>query len=70
MSINTKLLSEICTVPGAPGFEKKIRDLVLLELKGLVDEVQTDNMGNVYAIKKGALPDDQRKKSDGRSAHG
>lgn len=51
--INTALLNKICTVPGAPGFEKQIRDLVLNEIKDLVDEIQTDNMGNVYAIKKG-----------------
>ncbi len=53
MSINTTLLKTICTTPGAPGFEQKIRALVLKELEGLVDEVEIDNMGNVYAIKKG-----------------
>jgi len=53
MSINTSLLNKICTTPGAPGFEKKIRELVLNEIKGLVDEVEIDNMGNVYAIKRG-----------------
>jgi endoglucanase len=53
MSINTTLLNTICTTPGAPGFEQKIRGLVLKELEGLVDEIEVDNMGNVYAIKKG-----------------
>ncbi len=53
MSINTTLLNTICTTPGAPGFEQKIRELVLKELEGLVDEIEVDNMGNVYAIKKG-----------------
>ena len=53
MSINTELLNIICTTPGAPGFEKRIRDLVLKEVKDLVDEVEIDNMGNVYAIRKG-----------------
>jgi tetrahedral aminopeptidase len=62
MAINTKLLSEICTVPGAPGFEKKIRDLVMSELKSLVDEIETDNMGNVYAIKRGTKPEAERKR--------
>ena len=62
MAINTKLLGQICTVPGAPGFEKRIRDLVLKELKGLTDEVQTDNMGNVYAIKRGSSKPADRKK--------
>lgn len=53
MAINTTLLKTICTTPGAPGFEQKIRSLVLNELEGLVDEIEIDNMGNVYAIKKG-----------------
>ncbi|MCO4814480.1 MAG: M42 family metallopeptidase [Flavobacteriales bacterium] len=51
--MNTTLLNTICTTPGAPGFEQKIRELVLKELEGLVDEIEVDNMGNVYAIKKG-----------------
>lgn len=51
--INVSLLSEICQIPGAPGFEKAIRNRVLEELKDLVDEVQIDAMGNVIAIKKG-----------------
>lgn len=53
MAINTALLNKICTTPGAPGFEKEIRELVLQEIKGLVDDVEIDNMGNVYAIKRG-----------------
>lgn len=53
MAINTTLLNKICTTPGAPGFEKQIRELVLQEVKGLVDEIEIDNMGNVYAIKRG-----------------
>lgn len=62
MPINTQLLGEICTVPGAPGFEKKIRELVLKELKGLVDELELDNMGNIYAIKRGSKPENERKR--------
>ena len=46
-------MAEICKTPGAPGFEQRVRELVLRELEGIVDEVQLDNMGNVYAIKKG-----------------
>lgn len=53
MSINTDLLKTICTTPGAPGFEQKVRELVLKEIKELADEVEIDNMGNVYAIKRG-----------------
>lgn len=53
MAINTELLNKICTTPGAPGFEQKVRELVINEVKDLVDEVEVDNMGNVYAIKRG-----------------
>lgn len=53
MSINTALLNKICTIPGAPGFEKRIREFVIEEIKDLVDDMEIDNMGNVYAIKRG-----------------
>lgn len=53
MSINVNLLKEIAEVAGAPGHEQRIREVVLREIKPLVDEVTIDNMGNVYAIKKG-----------------
>ena len=52
-TINIKLLKEICEVAGAPGFEQPIRELVLKELKKIVDDVTVDNMGNVIALKKG-----------------
>ena len=55
MAINTALLSKICTTPGAPGFEQKVRELVIEQVTPLVDEVQVDNMGNVYAIKRGTV---------------
>lgn len=51
--MNVDLLNKIATTPGAPGFEKRIRDLVIEEVKPLVDELEFDNMGNVYAIKRG-----------------
>lgn len=54
--MNIKLLKEICETPGAPGFEQRIRKVVLRELKGLADEVNIDNMGNVIAHKKGKAP--------------
>ena len=53
MPINVELLNKICQAPGAPGYEIKIRELVLKELKGLVDSVSIDSMGNVVALKKG-----------------
>jgi endoglucanase len=53
MELNIPLLKEICEIAGAPGYEKRIRDFVIKEVTPLVDEVRTNNMGNVYAIKKG-----------------
>jgi endoglucanase len=51
--INVALLKTICETPGAPGFEQRIREVVLQEVRPLVDEVSVDNMGNVIALKKG-----------------
>lgn len=62
MPINTKLLAQICTTPGTSGFEQRIRALVLKELKGLTDEVEIDNMGNIYAIRRGTTKESERKK--------
>ena len=51
--INTKLLAEICETAGAPGHEQRVREIVLREVKSMVDDIKIDNMGNVIAIKKG-----------------
>ncbi len=53
MNLNIPLLARVCEAPGAPGYEKKIRELVLAELKGLADEVRVDNLGSVVAVKRG-----------------
>ncbi len=51
--MNIDLLAEICKTPGAPGFEEKVRKVVLREVESLCDSVEIDNMGNVYAFRKG-----------------
>ena len=51
--INVPFLKTICETPGAPGFEQRIRELVIREVTPLVDEVSLDNMGNVIALKRG-----------------
>lgn len=50
---NIDLLKRICETPGAPGYESKIRALVMEEIAPYADELKVDNMGNVVAIKKG-----------------
>jgi len=56
MSLNISLLKKICELPGAPGHEQKVRELVIKEVKNHVDKVETDNIGNVMAIIKGKSP--------------
>lgn len=53
MPFNFQLLKKVSETPGAPGYEKRIRDLVLHEIHGLVDNISVDNLGNIIAIKKG-----------------
>lgn len=53
MTIDVPLLARICEAPGAPGYEKKIRELVIAELQGLADDIRIDNIGNVVALKRG-----------------
>ncbi|MDF1695502.1 MAG: M42 family metallopeptidase [Saprospiraceae bacterium] len=51
--INIDLLRDICRIPGAPGYEQRVREFVIKTVTPLVDEVSTDAMGNVIAIKRG-----------------
>ena len=51
--INVSLLKDICELPGAPGYEQKIREFLIKQVTPLVDEVTVDAMGNVIALKKG-----------------
>ncbi len=53
MKVDVKLFKEICEAPGAPGFEDKIRKIIIREVKSHVDELSIDNMGSVIAVKKG-----------------
>ena len=48
-----KKLKKTCEVAGTPGFEQRVRKLVLEEISDLVDEVKMDAMGNIIALKKG-----------------
>ncbi|GLR18089.1 M42 family metallopeptidase [Portibacter lacus] len=52
--IDVSLLSKTCEIPGAPGYEDRIRNFVIEQVKDLVDEVTIDPMGNVLAVKKGS----------------
>ncbi|NBB89328.1 MAG: M20/M25/M40 family metallo-hydrolase [Bacteroidetes bacterium] len=51
--IDTKLLAEVCRIPGAPGYEHKIRSFIIETLEDVADEIEVDALGNVVATKKG-----------------
>lgn len=51
--INVALLKKTCEIPGAPGFEQRIRQFVLEEIRPYVDEIDIDPMGSIIALKKG-----------------
>ena len=47
------LLKELSNASGVSGFEENIREIIKNELKDHVDEIETDNLGNIITIKKG-----------------
>ncbi len=53
MKIDIKLLKKISETAGISGFESRIRNLILDEIKDLSDEISIDNLGNIIALKKG-----------------
>jgi putative aminopeptidase FrvX len=52
LTMNLKLLTALSEVSGVSSREERVRDLVKLELVGLVDEVREDAMGNLIALKR------------------
>ena len=45
--MNVDLLKRLCETPGVPGREERVRDLILSEIDGLFDSVETDAMGSL-----------------------
>jgi len=52
--MNTKFLKELSEARGVPGQEQNLRKIVRRELKGLVDDMNVDVMGNLICRKKGS----------------
>ena len=48
-----KMLEKFSNAPGISGFEGEIREIILGELEGFVDEIKIDEMGNLIAKKNG-----------------
>lgn len=51
--MNFKLIKKLSEVAGPSGFEDRIRAAIIKEIEGFVDSIETDNMGNLIAFRKG-----------------
>lgn len=51
--LNYDLLSSVCRIPGAPGFEQSIRSFIIDHINPHVDSLSIDALGNLIAHKKG-----------------
>ncbi len=47
-----KLLEALCTTPGVPGREYRVRQLIKKEAGDLFDKVQVDTLGSLHCIRK------------------
>jgi len=47
-----ELLKRLSEAAGVPGREERVREIIEAELKGVVDELETDAMGNLHAVKR------------------
>ncbi|MEN6610877.1 MAG: M42 family peptidase, partial [Methanoregulaceae archaeon] len=48
-----ELLAQLSNAHGVSGSEGNVYDLIRKELKGHVDEIREDPLGNLIAVKKG-----------------
>ncbi|WP_026477888.1 M42 family metallopeptidase [Alkaliphilus transvaalensis] len=52
-TINKELVKKLCSTYSPSGNENRVREIIEAEVKGYVDEVYTDALGNLIAHKKG-----------------
>lgn len=50
--VNVDLFRRLCDVPGIPGREHRVRELIAKETKGLFDSCETDAMGSFICTRK------------------
>lgn len=58
--MNLPLLKSLSEAPGVPGREERVRAILERETAGLFDEVSTDTMGNLIALKRAKQPGAKR----------
>ena len=55
------LLKRLTEAAGIPGYEDRLRAIVIPELEAVCDEVSVDPLGNVVGLKRGSGPEPRRK---------
>ena len=55
--MNTDLLKRLCEMPGVPGNEDRVRDLISNEIEDLFDEITVDPMGSLLCKRNATGPD-------------
>ncbi len=53
MNCNLDLIKKLSETSGIPGFEYRIRQVILEEIKDYIDDFSIDNMGNLLAYRSG-----------------
>jgi putative aminopeptidase FrvX len=48
------LLRKLCATPGISGFEDEVASIVRTELERVVDNLEKDQMGNIFGFRKGS----------------
>ena len=55
--MNTDLLKRLCEMPGVPGHEDRVRDLIKTEIADMFDSVETDPMGSLLCRRDATVAD-------------
>jgi tetrahedral aminopeptidase len=66
--LNFELLKKLCETPGIASREDRVRELVISEMRPLVDLISIDAMGSVIGIKKATKKKSASKKKGGKPA--
>jgi len=65
--MNINLLRDLCEMPGVPGREERVRELIEGEIKGLFDSVETDAMGSLICRRKPRTSKGTLRKGDAKT---
>lgn len=64
--VNIDLLKRLCEVPGVPGREERVRELIESEIGDLFDSTKVDAMGNLICTRKARTASGNLRKGDAK----